>query len=154
MTEFAAARNARGKAVCRHLRGRRSNTTHRISPTATKLRVPAGVSSPAPAVSLLHKAQARHKGITAPRFLDLLLHDAAEARIAPIAAPTQALVDPLSECEQVLRLIAQGKTNREIAGELFIAAETVKAHPASIYRKLDVRNRTQTVTRARELKLV
>jgi len=88
-----------------------------------------------------------------------LLHDAAKdadkARIAPIAAPIQALVDPLSERElQVLRLIAQGKTNREIAGELFIAAGTVKAHTASIYRKPDVRNRTEAITRAGELKLV
>ncbi len=118
-----------------------------------------GVSSPAPAVSLLHKTQARHEGITAPHFLDLLLHDAAKdadkARIAPGAAPTQALVDPLTGRElQVLRLIAQGKVNREITGGLFIAVGTVKAHAASIYRKLDVRNRTETITRARELKLV
>ena len=50
--------------------------------------------------------------------------------------------------------LAQGKTNRGIASELFIAAGTGKVHTASIYRKLDVRNRTEAVTRARELKLV
>lgn len=64
----------------------------------------------------------------------------------------RALVEPLSSRElEVLGLLAQGKTNLEIARLLFIAAGTVKAHSASIYRKLDVANRTEAVARARQL---
>ncbi len=58
----------------------------------------------------------------------------------------------LSEREiEVLRLIADGRTNHEIAGTLVIAAGTVKAHTASIYRKLDAANRTEAVAHARQL---
>jgi LuxR family maltose regulon positive regulatory protein len=42
-------------------------------------------------------------------------------------------------------------TNREIARQLVVATGTVKAHTANIYGKLDVRNRTQAVARARQL---
>jgi DNA-binding NarL/FixJ family response regulator len=49
---------------------------------------------------------------------------------------------PLSERElEVVRLVAQGRTNAEIAGELFISAGTAKNHVASIGRKLQVSNR-------------
>jgi LuxR family maltose regulon positive regulatory protein len=68
-------------------------------------------------------------------------------------APTSgALIDPLSSRElEVLRLIALGKTNPEIAQQLIVARGTVKAHTASIYRKLNVGNRTEAVARARQL---
>ncbi|MGB3717302.1 MAG: protein kinase [Candidatus Promineifilaceae bacterium] len=67
----------------------------------------------------------------------------------------QPLVEPLTERElEVLRLIASGLTNKEIAGELIIALGTVKAHTSAIYGKLDVRSRTQAVAKARELKLL
>jgi LuxR family maltose regulon positive regulatory protein len=62
------------------------------------------------------------------------------------------LVEPLSQRElEVLHLMALGKTNQEIAGQLFVAPGTIKAHAASIYRKLDVTNRTEAVARARQL---
>jgi LuxR family maltose regulon positive regulatory protein len=62
------------------------------------------------------------------------------------------LVEPISERElEVLHLIALGRTNQEIAGLLIISTGTVKAHTASIYRKLDVANRTEAVARARQL---
>ena len=47
--------------------------------------------------------------------------------------------------------MALGKTNKEIAQQLIVARGTIKAHTASIYRKLDVTNRTEAVARAREL---
>jgi LuxR family maltose regulon positive regulatory protein len=63
-----------------------------------------------------------------------------------------ALVEPISQRElEVLHLMAQGKTNQEIARQLVIAPGTVKAHTASIYRKLDVANRTEAAARARQL---
>jgi len=65
------------------------------------------------------------------------------------------LIEPLSERElEVLGLLAQGLSNQEIAARLIVAAGTVKAHTAAIYRKLDVANRTEAAARARRLGLV
>jgi LuxR family maltose regulon positive regulatory protein len=62
------------------------------------------------------------------------------------------LVEPLSQRElEVLHLIALGRTNQEIARQLIVAPGTVKAHTASIYRKLNVTNRTEAVARARQI---
>ena len=67
----------------------------------------------------------------------------------------QPLLDPLSERElEVLRLMAQGKSNQAIAGELIVAVGTVKAHTSAIFRKLDVHSRTQAVARAGEIGLI
>ena len=55
---------------------------------------------------------------------------------------------------EVLRLIAAGLSNREIAGELFIAVGTVKRHINHVYGKLAVRSRTQAIAKARELRLL
>jgi LuxR family maltose regulon positive regulatory protein len=64
----------------------------------------------------------------------------------------QALVWPLSPRElEVLHLLALGKSNLEIARQLIVSSGTVKAHTASIYRKLDVANRTEAAARARQL---
>ena len=68
---------------------------------------------------------------------------------------TRRLEDPLSERElEVLSLLASGKTTSEVAGDLFISVGTVKSHTGNIYRKLDARNRTQALTRARDLELL
>jgi LuxR family maltose regulon positive regulatory protein len=68
------------------------------------------------------------------------------------ASPGGYLVEPLSERElEVLRLIAVGRSNQEIAEELVIAIGTVKAHTSNIYGKMGVGNRTEAVARARQL---
>jgi LuxR family transcriptional regulator, maltose regulon positive regulatory protein len=68
---------------------------------------------------------------------------------------TTGLINDLSEREkEILRLMASGMTNKQIAAELFVTAGTVKAHTANIYRKLDAANRTQAIALARELKLL
>ncbi|PTL38678.1 response regulator [Alkalicoccus saliphilus] len=54
---------------------------------------------------------------------------------------------------EVLRLMAEGKANQEIADELFIALKTVKVHVSSILMKLDVHDRTQAVIYALKQKL-
>ena len=67
----------------------------------------------------------------------------------------QPLIDPLSDRElDVLRLLADGRTNPEIAAELFLAVGTVKRHVHNILGKLNVANRREAVRRARELALL
>ena len=67
----------------------------------------------------------------------------------------QPLVEPLSEREiEVLRLIAEGYSNAEIAAKLYIAGGTVKRHINNIYGKLDAGSRTQAVAKARTLGLL
>ena len=66
-----------------------------------------------------------------------------------------ALFQPLSERElEVLRLLAAGKRNREIAQELWVGLDTVKKHVTHILDKLGATNRTEATTRARELGLL
>src|SRR5215204_4318464 len=63
--------------------------------------------------------------------------------------------DPLSERElEVLALLASGRTNAEIAKDLFVALGTVKSHINNIYRKLEATNRAEAVTRARKINLL
>ena len=65
------------------------------------------------------------------------------------------LEDPLSERElEVLGLLASGRTNSEVARELFVSVGTVKSHTGNIYRKLGARNRAEALARARELGLI
>jgi LuxR family maltose regulon positive regulatory protein len=67
----------------------------------------------------------------------------------------QPLVDPLSKRElEVLRLVAAGLSNREIAQELVVAVSTVKSHINHIYGKLDVKSRTRAVAQAQALGLL
>ena len=64
-------------------------------------------------------------------------------------------IEPLSERElEILRLIAQGASNREIAGTLFLAEGTVKNHVTNILGKLQVRDRTQAALKAKESGLI
>ena len=73
----------------------------------------------------------------------------------PAAAEQAPPADILSERElEVLRLMAAGRSNQEIADELVIALGTAKRHTANIFHKLDVRNRTEAVARARQLGLL
>ena len=66
-----------------------------------------------------------------------------------------SLIDPLSERElEILRLITQGASNREIAGTLFLAEGTVKNHVTNILGKLEVRDRTQAALKAKESGLI
>jgi len=65
------------------------------------------------------------------------------------------LVEPLSARElDVLRLLAQGLSNQQIARQLIIAVGTVKTHIHNIYGKLNTQNRAQTIVRAQDLKLL
>ncbi len=118
-----------------------------------------------PMTSLLSEAAAR--GI-APDYVQTLLAALGEAREDTVssgaseAAPSpivhrspSPMLEPLTERElEVIQLIAEGLSNREIADQLVLAPSTVKVHTRNIYGKLGVHRRTQAVTRARELGLL
>ncbi|MDD7937719.1 response regulator transcription factor [Actinomycetospora lutea] len=82
------------------------------------------------------------------------------ARVARLPADgpaprRQPLVVPLSDREvDVLRLLADGRSNREIAGTLHLAEGTVKNHVTNVLGKLGARDRTQAALRARALDLL
>jgi LuxR family transcriptional regulator, maltose regulon positive regulatory protein len=81
--------------------------------------------------------------------------EARTARQATALAPEDGLLEPLSDRElEVLRLIADGLSNQEIASRLFRALPTVKGYNRAIFEKLQVERRTEAVARARQLGLI
>jgi len=78
------------------------------------------------------------------------------ARLAPPARPIDAgLSEPLSERElDVLRLLAEGLSNREIGLKLSLTEGTVKNYVTNVLQKIGVRDRTQAALRGRELGLI
>ncbi|MDQ3865081.1 MAG: LuxR C-terminal-related transcriptional regulator [Actinomycetota bacterium] len=115
------------------------------------------VDEGAPMATLLHRVSSA--GIS-PKYAGTLLatlrrqaHD--PQLLTEANKDVQPLSEPLSERElEVLRLIALGLSNREIAHELFVAPGTAKRHVHNIYRKLEVRSRTQAIAQARDLNLI
>ncbi len=88
------------------------------------------------------------------RLLDTLDRAAPKQELADAPSPSP-LIEPLTEREmEVLRLMATGLSNRDIADRLVLAMGTVKAHLHNIYGKLGVRSRVQAAARARELQLL
>lgn len=64
-------------------------------------------------------------------------------------------IEPLSQREiEILQLIAQGLSNREIAEKLWLALDTVKGHNRRIFEKLHVKRRTEAIARAREMNFI
>lgn len=73
----------------------------------------------------------------------------------PCLPPPRSLIEPLSQRElEILQLVAQGLSNREIGERLFLALNTIKGHNRIIFNKLQVQRRTEAVARARELDLL
>jgi LuxR family maltose regulon positive regulatory protein len=100
----------------------------------------------------------------APKYVAKLLaafEETPKDRRAPETVPSlsvsaqPSLVEPLSERElQVLRLLATGLSNPEIARQLYVAVSTIRSHAKSIYGKLNVHGRWEAVRRAKELRLL
>jgi LuxR family maltose regulon positive regulatory protein len=133
---------------------------HALSLTAPEGYVRTFADEGEPMARLLTKIlEARRKGRRAPaegiapEYVSRLL--VAFDRHPQASPAAQPLVEPLTEREiEVLRLVAGGLSNREIACELVVAVSTVKTHINHIYGKLDVRSRTQAVAQARRLDLL
>ncbi|QBD75734.1 hypothetical protein EPA93_06820 [Ktedonosporobacter rubrisoli] len=78
-----------------------------------------------------------------------------EGRLIPSPEASSFLLEPLSSQEQrVLRLLAAGRSNPEIAKELVVSINTVKTQVQSIYRKLNVKNRWEARATAQRLQLL
>jgi LuxR family transcriptional regulator, maltose regulon positive regulatory protein len=91
-------------------------------------------------------------GGASPASLDTLLAAFPGQALKP---HRPGLVEPLSVRElEVLRLLAAGRSNAELAAELFVEQSTVKTHLIHLYSKLGVHSRTQAVARARALGLL
>ncbi|MEO8315809.1 MAG: LuxR C-terminal-related transcriptional regulator [Pseudomonadota bacterium] len=85
----------------------------------------------------------------------LLVACGAQPDALPSASYPQPLAEPLSQRElEVLRLVSQGLSNREISSRLVLALDTIKGHNRRIYEKLQVQRRTEAVARAHELGLL
>ena len=97
---------------------------------------------------------ARGESVLQPSVAAKVVARFAQLDDAPRPRP-QPLVVPLSDRElDVLRLLADGRSNREIAAALFLAEGTVKNHVTSVLGKLGARDRTQAALRARALDLL
>jgi DNA-binding NarL/FixJ family response regulator len=100
--------------------------------------------------------------LAAARGESVLAPSVAAKVVARVAAmpdqgepPRQPLADPLTGRElEILRLLAAGHSNREIAGVVFLSEGTVKNHVSSILAKLGARDRTQAALRASALGLL
>ena len=100
------------------------------------------------------QAAARGESVLQPSVAAKVVARFAQLDDAPRSRP-QPLVVPLSDRElDVLRLLADGRSNREIATALFLAEGTVKNHVTNVLAKLGARDRTQAALRARALDLL
>ena len=112
------------------------------------------VDEGAPIARLLYQAVEHN---IAPEYAGKLLAALPATEIEPGGqvkrpSPQSQLVEPLTEREvEVLHLIAEGLSNREISQQLFLSLSTVKVHTHHIYGKLSVNSRTQAVARAKTL---
>ncbi len=92
------------------------------------------------------RAAANGGSLVSPSITVRLLERLARPR--PAAAPPR---EPLTDRElDVVKRVARGRTNEEIAGELFVSLSTVKTHLGSVHRKLGTRNRVETAAWAWE----
>jgi LuxR family maltose regulon positive regulatory protein len=146
------------QAVAYHARGDKDEAVQLLG-DALALAEPGGfirifVDEGSPMAQLLSEAAAH--GIMPDYTAKLLaVFEAQEQKIEdrsylPPALPAQSLTETLSQRElEVLQLIAQGLSNREISERLFLALDTVKGHNRRIFGKLSVSRRTEAVAKAR-----
>src|SRR5450631_3292659 len=94
------------------------------------------------------------EALLAPTVTRRLISEFAQLRPKPDAPPVTALAALTPRETQVLRLVAEGLSNPEIAARLVVTEETVKTHVSRVLGKLGLRDRTQAVVAAYESGLV
>jgi DNA-binding NarL/FixJ family response regulator len=100
-------------------------------------------------------ASARGESVLQPSVAAKVVARFAQLRDEPLPGRPQPLPVPLSDRElEVLRHLAEGRSNREIAQAVFLAEGTVKNHVTNVLVKLGARDRTQAALRARALGLL
>ncbi|MEV4435342.1 response regulator transcription factor [Streptomyces sp. NPDC049585] len=100
-------------------------------------------ASPAMLVEAV-QAAAVGDSLISPAITVRLLRDMAPATTAATGAPLKQPTEPLTDREaDVVRCLARGATNAEIAAELYVSLSTVKTHLANVQLKLDARNRVE-----------
>jgi LuxR family maltose regulon positive regulatory protein len=144
------------QALVDHAKGRKTRALNQLAEALTlaeRERYVRSLLDLGPAMVPLLK-QAAAQGI-APHYVGELLSAFGLGDSVPSAPPAYPLIEPLSDRElEVLALVAEGLTNREVGRRLHVAESTVKSHLNSIYGKLGVKNRTQAAARARSLNLL
>src|SRR5690348_8368820 len=105
-------------------------------------------------IATIRQVHAGEPGIQ-PKIANKLLIEFGRKNCSPASPSRSPQQDELSPREiEILRLIAQGASNRKIAEELVLAEGTVKNHVSNILSKLHIENRTQAAHLARERKLL
>jgi LuxR family maltose regulon positive regulatory protein len=106
-------------------------------------------------IAALLLAGRSHFANVSPAYVQQLLEAIGDRVGETATAPKPPLVEPLTTRElDVLRLLAQGLHNREVAGRLVVTVGTVKRHTGNIYGKLGVDNRTRAILKAQDLGLL
>jgi len=143
------------QAIVYHAQGQSEQAFARLE-RAMEMAEPEGymrvfVDEGAPMARLLRRILTRS---SASEYVRRLLEALGESVTIEMPAVSN-LINPLSQRElEVLRLIVDGATNKEIADELVLTVNTVKRHISNIFGKLHVSNRAQAIAQARELKLL
>ncbi len=101
------------------------------------------------------RAAARGESFLQPSIAAKVVAEFARMGTRPSPPSQSALVEPLSDRElEILRHLAAGASNREIANTLYITEGTVKNHITNILGKLGVRDRTQAALKAKDMGLI
>jgi LuxR family maltose regulon positive regulatory protein len=149
------------QAIAYHMLGQIDEVVHLLD-EALALAQPGGfvrvfVNEGLPMAQLLSEVAARgirpdYTGKLLAAFVDATKEDTDASIRRTMELTPSSLVEPLSAREiEVLQLIAQGLTNKQVADRLYLSLHTVKAHARNIYGKLGVGNRTQAVAKAKAL---
>jgi len=127
-----------------------SNQDHALVQEAFKHHVSAFVLKSSPLEALMHAMQTVDEGM---EYLDpKLTAFASDPLTSPLPNGDKALLTGREQT--ILRMLAIGKANKEIAKDLYITERTVKFHVSAILKRLQVKNRTQAVRVATELGLL
>ncbi|EFH79572.1 helix-turn-helix transcriptional regulator [Ktedonobacter racemifer] len=113
-----------------------------------------GLSTPFPRIYPVHIVARENSALSVvqSRFPDFAHHNSEPHNISSPHQPVQQSLVTLNKRElEVLRLLAEGRSNQEIADTLIVAKSTIKWHLKQIYSKLNVHSRTQAIVCARQI---